>query len=169
MSLAHPHQNVLFQDPRVCTDTVLGAILSGWRYDISGIPADLRGDYEAHLEACTHCRRRQRLHRTVDLLLLAVTSLSFTAFLLAALVMRRLKALSHVSNLHLHLPLHGGAVIHVPSSITISLQAVALAGVFISLLLWTLVAIATPISSMAAELFQRKVPSELRDRLRKAA
>ena len=27
-----------------CNDQVVGAILSGWRYDISGIPPDLRGD-----------------------------------------------------------------------------------------------------------------------------
>ena len=36
-----------------CNDQVVGAILSGWRYDISGIPPDLRGDYEAHLRGCT--------------------------------------------------------------------------------------------------------------------
>lgn len=157
------------ENSRVCSDSVLGAILSGWRYDISGIPADLRGDYEVHLETCSYCRSRQRLHRTVDLLLLAVTSLSFAAFLLAALVMRRLEALSHFSSVRLHVPLPSAAVVHIPQSITISLQAVALAGVFVSLLLWTLVAIATPISSMAAELLQGKVPRELRHKLRKAA
>ena len=58
------------QKPDACTDNVVGAILSGWRYDISGVPADLRRDYEAHLHACGYCRRRQRLHRTVGLLLL---------------------------------------------------------------------------------------------------
>ena len=158
------------ENPRVCSDAVVGAILSGWRYDISGIPVDLRGDYEAHLEACPYCRRRQRLHRTVDLLLLAVTSLSFAAFLLAALVMRRLEALSHLSQVHLRVPLHNAAAaIHIPGSITISLQAVALAGVFVSLLLWTLVAITTPISNMAAEFFQSRARGEDRERERKRA
>ena len=62
-----------------CNDQVVGAILSGWRYDISNVPKDLRGDYEAHLGDCPFCRKRQRVHRTVDVLLLAVTTLSFAA------------------------------------------------------------------------------------------
>ena len=169
MSSALAPQQISPENTRVCADAVVGAILSGWRYDISGIPTDLRGEYEAHLAACTYCRKRQRLHRTVDLLLLAVTSLSFAAFLLAALVMRRLEALSHLTSVRLRLPLHSATVVHIPQSITISLQAVALAGVFVSLLLWTLVAIATPISSMAAEMFQNRRSGEQRERLRKAA
>lgn len=169
MSSAPVQQQLSSEKIRVCVDPVLGAILSGWRYDISGIPVDLRGEYEAHLQACTYCRKRQRLHRTVDILLLAVTSLSFAAFLLAALVMRRLEALSHLTSVRLRLPLHSATVVHIPQSITISLQAVALAGVFVSLLLWTLVAIATPISSMAAEMFSNRRSGEQRERLRKAA
>ena len=153
-----------------CSDQVVGAILSGWRYDISNISPDLRGDYEAHLRECTHCRRRQRIHRTVDVLLLAATSLSFAAFLLAALVMHRLEQISHIGNLHVHLHSDGDAVLsRIPDSITISLEAVALTGVFISMLLWVLVAIATPIPSMVASVFRQKVSPELRDRLRKAA
>ena len=71
----------------VCNDPVVGAILSGWRYDISGISPELRVDYEAHLYGCNYCRKRQRVHRTWDVMLLAITTLSFAAFLLAALVM----------------------------------------------------------------------------------
>lgn len=153
-----------------CTDQVVGAILSGWRYDISSISPDLRGDYEAHLRECTHCRRRQRIHRTVDVLLLAATSLSFAAFLLAALVMRRLEALSHISNLHVHLHSDAGlALSHIPDSITISLEAVALTGVFVSMLLWVLVAIATPIPNMVSSIFRERISPELRDRIRKQA
>ena len=82
----------------------MGAILSGWRYDISGISPDLRVDYEAHLYNCAHCRKRQRVHRTWDVMLLAITTLSFAAFLLAAVVMHRVEAISHISNVqHLHL------------------------------------------------------------------
>jgi hypothetical protein len=152
-----------------CNDQVVGAILSGWRYDISGISPDLRVDYEAHLYGCAYCRRRQRLHRTVDVLLLAVTSLSFAAFLLAALVMHRVEAVSHISSLHLHLHGEVAALARIPASVTISLEAVAIAGVFISMLLWTLVTIATPIPSMVASVFHERISPELRERLRKQA
>src|ERR1700744_4897850 len=121
-----------------CNDQVIGAILSGWRYDISGIPKDLRGDYEAHLRGCTYCRKRQRLHRTVDILLLAATTLSFAAFLMAALVMHKIEAYSHISgSVHVHLHNEGRAALaRIPDSIAISLEAVACTGVFVSLLLW---------------------------------
>ena len=46
-----------------CTDPVVGKILAGWRYDISGLAPEMRGDYEAHLAECEFCRSRQRLHR----------------------------------------------------------------------------------------------------------
>jgi hypothetical protein len=143
-----------------CNDQVIGAILSGWRYDISVIPKDLRGDYEEHLRACSHCRRRQRLHRTVDLLLLTATTLSFAAFLLAALVMHKLEAYSHISSVHLHL--HGEGT-RIPDSIAISLESVACTGMFVSLLLWVLVAIATPVPSILTAMFRQRVAAETPD------
>ena len=154
-----------------CTDPVIGAILSGWRYDISGTPAGLRGDYEAHLRGCTHCRSRQRLHRTVDVLLLLVTTLSFAAFLMAALVMRKLEAARHLaSNVHVHLPSDRAmALAHVPASVTISLEAVAIAGVIVSMLLWALVAMATPVPAILSNMLREHVSPELRDRLWKQA
>jgi predicted metal-binding membrane protein len=158
------------QPQDTCNDQVVGAILSGWRYDISGISPDLRVDYEAHLYSCAYCRKRQRLHRTVDVLLLAVTSLSFAAFLLAALVMHRMEAITHITSVHV--PLHGEnltVLSRIPASVTISLEAVAIAGVFVSMLLWTLVTIATPIPSMVAAIFHDRISPELRERLRKQA
>lgn len=152
-----------------CTDQVVGAILSGWRYDISGIPADLRADYEEHLHGCTHCRRRQRVHRTIDVLLLAATSLSFAAFLLAALVMHKLEAIKHLSTVRVHLlPAHA-AVSHIPSSITMSLEAVALFGVVLSMLLWILIAMVTPVPQMVSSALRERVSPTLRDRLWKEA
>ena len=154
-----------------CNDQVVGAILSGWRYDISSVPKDLRGDYEAHLTDCAHCRRRQRVHRTVDILLLSVTTLSFAAFVLAALVMHRLEAISHVSTLHVHL--HAaedtGALARVPASITMSLEAVALCGIFVSMLLWLLVALATPVPSMLSAMFRERHSRNQADELNKQA
>lgn len=152
-----------------CNDPVVGAILSGWRYDISGISPDLRVDYEAHLYGCTHCRRRQRLHRTVDVLLLAATTLSFVAFMLAALVMHRVEALSHITNVHLHLHDEAATLLRIPSSVTISLEAVAIVGMVVSMLLWTLVTITTPIPSMISAIFHERISPELRERLRKQA
>jgi hypothetical protein len=154
----------------LCTDQVVGAILSGWRYDISGNSPDLRREYEAHLSDCSHCRRRQRIHRTVDILLLAATALSFTAFLLAALVMHRLEALSHITNVHVHLhQMNEPVLARIPSSITIGLETVAIAGVIVSMLLWILVAMATPIFGIAMTMIRERISPELRDRLRKQA
>jgi len=151
-----------------CTDQVVGAILSGWRYDISGISPDLRLDYEAHLHECAHCRRRQRIHRTVDVLLLAATTLSFAAFLLAALVTQRLEDLRRIAEVHMQLHGEGfAALAHLPGNVTPSLQAVAVAGMVVSLLLWTLVIIATPIPSMLSGIFRERISPELRERLRK--
>lgn len=152
-----------------CNDHVVGAILSGWRYDISSVPPELRGDYEDHLRTCQHCNNRQRLHRTVDLLLFAATTLSFAAFLLAAVVLHRLHTLSHLVGVHV--PLHPQSDLihsHIPASITLSLQAVALLGVFVSMVLWVLVAVATPVTGMVSEMRERVAPGT-RDRLGKQA
>lgn len=152
-----------------CTDQVVGAILSGWRYDISGNSPDLRLEYEAHLAECGHCRRRQRIHRTVDVLLLAATTLSFAAFLLAALVMHRLEAVNHFNAqhvVHLHED-HVAALVRIPDSVTISLEAVAIAGVVVSMLLWILVSIATPIFGMVTGWMRERISPELRELLRK--
>ena len=62
-----------------CLDPVIGGILAGWRYDISGIAPDMSGDYEHHLATCEHCRARQRLHRRIDFGLIGLTSLSACA------------------------------------------------------------------------------------------
>ena len=39
-----------------CTDRVIGNILAGWRYDISGLAPEMRGDYDQHLAECAHCQ-----------------------------------------------------------------------------------------------------------------
>ncbi len=130
----------------------------------------MRGDYEEHLAECRYCRHKQRVHRTVDLLLLCATSLSFTAFLLAALVMHKLEAVTHISDVHLHLHQATTSLpAHIPSSIAISLEAVAIAGVVVSMLLWVLVAIATPVPGLVTNFVMERVSPEVRDRLHKRA
>jgi len=144
-----------------CIDPVVGDILSGWRYDISGLSPAMRTDYDQHLSDCDHCRRRQRTARTIDVLLISITSLSAVAFLLAAVVLHRVEALAHVGNLvHTHLR---------HTAITISLEAVAIAGLLFSTFLWVLVAIATPLPGLVSDLVQQRIPPELRERIMKNA
>ena len=38
-----------------CVDPLVGKILAGWRYDISGLAPEMRVDYEAHLAECQYC------------------------------------------------------------------------------------------------------------------
>jgi hypothetical protein len=150
-----------------CTDPVVGAILSGWRYDISEIAPELRGDYEEHLGSCVHCRGRQRRHRTVDVLLLLAFTLTFGAFLLMAVIVHRYHALNHLTALHL-LPENTAMRTHIPASIFISMETLAIGGVVVSMLLWVLVAIATPVPRMVVE-FRQKLTGGRSDRLRKQA
>ena len=139
-----------------CTDPIVGAILSGWRYDISSISPEMRTDYEQHLIECHHCRRRQRMARTIDVLLISVSSLSIVAFLLAALVMRRVEILTHIA---------GSLTVHLRQSpVTVSLEAVAIAGLVVSTILWVLVAIATPLPGLVGGLVQQRIPPGFRER-----
>jgi hypothetical protein len=81
-----------------------------------------------------------------------------------------MEAITHITSVHV--PLHGEnltVLSRIPASVTISLEAVAIAGVFVSMLLWTLVTIATPIPSMVAAIFHDRISPELRERLRKQA
>jgi hypothetical protein len=132
-----------------CVDRIVGKILAGWRYDISGIAPEMRGDYEEHFTACEHCRSRQRLHRTIDVSLIALASVSAAVFLLAFGVIR------HFGPRH-----------------AFWLELAALVGFALSALIWLAVAVATPAPMTvvdAAKLGARRVhdrlPQEIRERL----
>jgi ABC-type sulfate transport system permease component len=128
----------------------------------------MRVDYEEHLAECLHCRMRQRRHRTIDVLLLCAFSLTFVAFLLVALVIHRVEMLTHIDKVHV--ALHSAAAVsRIPASITISLEAVAISGLVVSMLLCILVAIATPIPSIVTGFVRQRVSPEMRDRLSKHA
>lgn len=146
----------------MCSDRVVGDILSGWRYDISGITPEMRRDYEQHLVECAHCRSRQRLHRTIDVSLISLSTVSIAAFLFALAVIHRMHALRHWS-----LPLHVWQM-----SFVLSLQAAAIAGLLFSLVVWVLVAVATPVpvyltgvALAQARVLQDRIPEELKERL----
>lgn len=146
---------------RICSDPLIGDILAGWRYDISGLSPAMRTDYDHHLDECAHCSRRQRLARTIDVLLLSASSLSILAFLLAAAVLHRIEAITHLGNT-LHGHLHN-------TPITISLEAAAIVGVCISVLLCVLVAVSTPIPGLVSTAVQQRIPQHIRERIMKHA
>ncbi len=144
-----------------CIDQVVGDILSGWRYDISGLSPAMRTDYEQHLEDCGHCRHRQRIARTIDVLLISISTLSIAAFLLAAVVIHRIELISHIGKVQLHL--------NQTHAVAVSLEAVAVTGLILSTLLWVLVAIATPLPGFLGQIVQQRIPAQVRDRFTKAA
>ena len=132
-----------------CTDRVVGEILAGWRYDISGIAAEMRADYEEHLSQCARCHARQRLHRTIDVGLIVVTSISAVMFLVAF-----------------------GAIRYLDPKHALLLEIAALCGFAFSAVVWVAVAIATPAPLVmvdAAKLGARRIhdslPQEIRDRI----
>ncbi|PYV82430.1 MAG: hypothetical protein DMG93_11910 [Acidobacteria bacterium] len=132
-----------------CVDPVVGKILAGWRYDISGIAPEMRGDYERHFAACEHCQSRQRLHRTIDVSLIVLASASAGVFLLAF-----------------------GVIHHFEPRHTLILELIALGGFALSALIWLIVAVATPapmtvvdVARLGARHVHDRLPAEIRERL----
>jgi hypothetical protein len=121
----------------------------------------MRTDYEQHLSECSHCRRRQQIARAIDVLLISVSTLSIAAFLLATVVIRRVELVSHIFTMHLRLTQTHG--------IAISLEAVAVAGLIFSTLLWVFVAVATPLPGFLGGIVQERIPADLRERFSKDA
>ena len=141
---------------KACTDPIVGAILSGWRYDISNISPEMRTDYESHLAECYGCRRRRSKARLIDVLLISVTSLSIVAFLLTAVVLHRIELLRDIPAVHMRLR---------QMPVTITLQAVTIVGLIISTVLWILVAVATPLPGFLGGYLVERLPSDLRQRI----
>lgn len=132
-----------------CIDPIVGKILAGWRYDISGIAPEMRGGYEDHFAACEHCRSWQKIHRGIDVSLIALASVSAAVFLLAFGVIRHFE------------PRH-----------TFWLELAALLGFALSALIWVIVAVATPapmavvdVAKLGARHVHDRLPQEIRERL----
>jgi hypothetical protein len=129
-----------------CVDQVVGDILASWRYDISGIFPEMRGDYEAHFAECEHCRARRKLHRTIDFSLIGLATVSAFVFILAFAVIHYLK------------PQHA-FVLEVGSLVGFSLSAV----------IWLAVAVATPapiVAVQAARVGAKKVHEKLPEKIK---
>ncbi len=132
-----------------CVDPIVGKILAGWRYDISGLAPEMCADYESHLEACTRCRSRQQIHRMIDVGLIALASISAAVFLLAF-----------------------GVIRHFGPHHAFWLEVIALAGFALSALIWLGVAVATPApvtvldaAKQGARRVHDRLPEEIRQRL----
>src|ERR1043165_4806292 len=133
----------------ICTDKVVGDILAGWKYDISGLAPEMRGDYEAHFADCARCRSRQFLHRTIDIGLMIVSSLLSIMFLVAFVVVR------HFSPRH-----------------ALVLELIALAGFLFFSVVSLIVAVATPapvvvadVARIQARRIHDRLPSQIREKL----
>ena len=132
-----------------CVEPIVGKILAGWRYDISGLAPEMRGDYELHFANCERCRSRQKLHRIIDISLIVLASASAAVFLLAFALIR------HFGLRH-----------------TFWLEVGALAGFALSALIWLIVAVATPAptvvvdsAKIGARHVHDRLPAEIRERL----
>ena len=132
-----------------CVDPVVGKILAGWRYDISSLAPEMRGDYEAHFTACEHCRSRRKIHRIIDVSLIALASVSAGVFLLAF-----------------------GVIHHFAPRHSLILELIALGGFALSALTWLIVAVATPApilmvdaARVGARHVHDRLPAEIRERL----
>jgi hypothetical protein len=132
-----------------CVDPLVGKILAGWRYDISGLAPEMREDYEHHFEDCEHCRSREKIHRIIDVSLIVLASVSAAMFLLAFGVIR------HFGPRH-----------------ALLLELIALGGFALSALLWLVVAVATPapmtvvdVARIGARRVHDRLPAEIRERL----
>jgi hypothetical protein len=133
----------------MCTDKVIGDILAGWRYDISGLAPSMRGDYEQHLTECAHCHSRQVLHRAIDAGLMVVATVSAMMFLVAF-----------------------GAVRYFSPRHALVLELIALAGFLFFSVVWLVVAVATPLPVVVADVariharrIQHRLPNQIRERL----
>jgi hypothetical protein len=132
-----------------CTDRVIGKILAGWRYDISGLAPEMRGDYVAHFEECAHCRSHRTIHRSIDIGLIILGTISAAMFLIAFGVV------------HYFEPKHA-----------FILELIAICGFLLSALIWLIVAVATPapqtalvVARTGARLVHDKLPEPIRERI----
>jgi len=120
----------------------------------------MRKDYENHLAECSHCRGRQKFHRSLDVSLAVLTSLSVFFFTFAFLVLKHIKPLENVAFNVLGLDI---------SSMYQMLVSAAIAGVCFSVIAFLLVLTATPaptylggIAAERAKLIEERLPAAIK-------
>ena len=124
----------------------------------------MRGDYERHLAECPFCHSRQSLHRTIDVTLICLSTVSAGAFLLALTIIHHIDPLQHWAIARFHL--------FSDIDVVLTMQFAAVAGLFASLLIWLIVALVTPapmylrgVAIERARILQDRIPGHVRERL----
>jgi hypothetical protein len=120
----------------------------------------MRKDYERHFADCPHCRARQKFHRSLDVTLFILTSLSVFFSLFALAVLEHIKPLEHVAINVFGLDF---------SDMYQMLVSAAIATVCFSVIAFVLVLTATPVPSylggIAAErakLIEERLPAAIK-------
>jgi hypothetical protein len=120
----------------------------------------MRKDYEQHFAECSHCRARQKFHRSLDVSLAVLTSLAVFFFLFALAVLYHVKPLEHVAFKVLGLDTFD--MYHM-------LLSAAGAGVLFSLIAFVLVLTTTPvptylggIAAERARLIEERLPARIK-------
>jgi uncharacterized membrane protein len=120
----------------------------------------MRKDYEHHFAECAHCRARQQFHRSLDVALVILTSLSVFFSLFALAVLEHIKPLEHVAFNIFGLDI---------SDIYHMLTSAAIAGVCFSVIAFALVLMATPapsylggIAAERAKLLEERLPAAIK-------
>ena len=103
-------------------------------------------------------------HRTIDVTLITLSTISTAAFVLALAIIHHIDPLQHWAIARFHL-LHDIDVV-------LTMQFAAVAGLIASLLIWLIVALATPaptylrgVAIQRARVLQDRIPEEIRERL----
>jgi hypothetical protein len=120
----------------------------------------MRKDYEQHFAECTHCRGRQKFHRSLDVTLTVLTSLAVFFFLFALAVLKHIGPVEHVAFNVFGLDIYD--TYHM-------LVSAGIAGLCFSLIALALVLTTTPVPSylggIAAErakLIEERLPAAIR-------
>ena len=120
----------------------------------------MRKDYEHHFAECARCRARQKFHRSLDVSLAVLTSLSALFFLFALAVLRHIKPMEHVAFKTFGLDIED--TYHM-------LFSAGIAGLCFSVIALTLVLTTTPapsylggIASERAKLLEQRLPAAIK-------
>ncbi len=123
----------------------------------------MRRDYEHHFAECSHCRARLKFHRSLDVTLVVLTSLSVFFSLFALAVIRHIRPLEHVAFNVLGLDI---------SDMYHMLVSAAVAGVCFSVIAFALVLMATPaptylggIAAEQARVLEERLPDSIKSLL----
>ncbi len=123
----------------------------------------MRRDYEHHFAECSHCRARLKFHRSLDVTLVVLTSLSVFFSLFALAVIRHIRPLEHVAFNLLGLDI---------SDMYHMLVSAAVAGVCFSVIAFALVLMATPaptylggIAAEQARVLEERLPDSIKSLL----